>query len=106
MNSILFQRGIYPGETFTSEQNYGITILMSTDPKIKDFLSNVLSQLEGDLYLSCNQNSFLHPLALNFRMAQEGPSRSSLDDYKESVHRRDNRMLGLQGTIGGCFERG
>lgn len=46
MNSILFQRGIYPGESFSSEQNYGITILMSTDPKIKDFLNNVLSQLE------------------------------------------------------------
>lgn len=47
MNSILFQRGIYPGESFTSEQNYGITVLMSTDPKIKDFLCTVLTQLEG-----------------------------------------------------------
>ncbi|XP_063703540.1 mitotic spindle assembly checkpoint protein MAD2A [Culicoides brevitarsis] len=46
INSILFQRGIYPGESFTNEQNYGLTILMSTDPKIKDYLNQVLSQLE------------------------------------------------------------
>uniref|UniRef100_A0A336MAG6 CSON002349 protein n=1 Tax=Culicoides sonorensis TaxID=179676 RepID=A0A336MAG6_CULSO len=46
INSILFQRGIYPGESFTNEQNYGITILMSTDKKIQDFLQNVLVQLQ------------------------------------------------------------
>lgn len=47
INSILFQRGIYPAETFESHQQYGLTILMSTDAKIKDFLKNVLKQTEG-----------------------------------------------------------
>ena len=47
VNSILFQRGIYPPETFESTQQYGITILMSKDPKIEEFLKNVLSQTEG-----------------------------------------------------------
>lgn len=47
INSILFQRGIYPAETFESHQQYGLTILMSTDAKIKDFLRNVLKQTEG-----------------------------------------------------------
>lgn len=49
INSILFQRGIYPAETFESHQQYGLTILMSTDAKIKDFLKNVLKQTEGKL---------------------------------------------------------
>lgn len=48
INSILFQRGIYPAESFESHQQYGLTILMSTDSKIKDFLKNVLSQTEGN----------------------------------------------------------
>ncbi|CRK87902.1 CLUMA_CG001689, isoform A [Clunio marinus] len=46
VNSILFQRGIYPAENFTPVQQYGLTILMSKDEKIKEFLSNVLTQAE------------------------------------------------------------
>ncbi|XP_017464902.1 PREDICTED: mitotic spindle assembly checkpoint protein MAD2A [Rhagoletis zephyria] len=46
INSILFQRGIYPPETFENTQQYGITILMSKDKKIEDFLANVLQQTE------------------------------------------------------------
>lgn len=52
INSILFQRGIYPAESFENHQKYGLTILMSTDAKIKDFLKNVLKQTEGnDLFI-------------------------------------------------------
>lgn len=47
VNSILYQRGIYPSETFQTEEHFGITILMSTNPKIKDFLGNVLGQVEN-----------------------------------------------------------
>lgn len=47
VNSILFQRGIYPAETFNPVQQYGLTILMSKDDKIKEFLNNVLGQAEG-----------------------------------------------------------
>ncbi|ALC44117.1 mad2 [Drosophila busckii] len=46
INSILFQRGIYPAENFDSTQQYGLTILMSKDPKITSFLQNVLTQTE------------------------------------------------------------
>jgi mitotic spindle assembly checkpoint protein MAD2 len=47
INSILFQRGIYPAETFNHVQQYGITVFMSKDEKIKGFLDNVLSKAEG-----------------------------------------------------------
>lgn len=46
INSILFQRGIYPPEDFQSHQQYGLTILMSKDEKIVQFLENVLCQAE------------------------------------------------------------
>lgn len=48
VNSILFQRGIYPAETFNPVQQYGLTILMSKDDKIKEFLNNVLGKAEGN----------------------------------------------------------
>ncbi|CAH3988736.1 mitotic spindle assembly checkpoint protein MAD2A [Pieris brassicae] len=46
INSVLFQRGLYPPETFKAEQQYGITLLLSEDPLIKDFLTNLLTQSE------------------------------------------------------------
>lgn len=53
INSILFQRGIYPPEQFTSVQQYGLTILMSKDEKIIAFLRNVLTQVQE--WLAQNQ---------------------------------------------------
>ena len=46
VNSILYQRGIYPSESFTRKQEYGLTLLVSTDERVKQFLKNVLSQIE------------------------------------------------------------
>ncbi|KAL4709988.1 hypothetical protein ACJJTC_001033 [Scirpophaga incertulas] len=46
INSVLFQRGLYPPETFKAEQQYGITLLITENDQIKSFLSNLLSQSE------------------------------------------------------------
>ncbi|KAK9701088.1 HORMA domain [Popillia japonica] len=46
INSILYQRGLYPPETFKTAENYGLTILMSQDNKIQEFLSTTLNQLK------------------------------------------------------------
>lgn len=46
INSILYQRGIYPSESFTRKQEYGLTLLVSTDEKVNKFLKNVLSQIQ------------------------------------------------------------
>lgn len=53
INSILYQRGLYPPETFKTTENYGLTILMSQDNKIKEFLSTTLNQLQGMFTLIC-----------------------------------------------------
>ncbi|XP_043273618.1 mitotic spindle assembly checkpoint protein MAD2A [Venturia canescens] len=46
INSILYQRGIYPPETFEPEEHFGLSFLMSTDQKIKSFFDTVLGQVE------------------------------------------------------------
>ncbi|XP_046663852.1 mitotic spindle assembly checkpoint protein MAD2A [Homalodisca vitripennis] len=46
INSILFQRGIYPPESFNTEEHFGLSILVSTDDKIIGFLKSVLGQIK------------------------------------------------------------
>uniref|UniRef100_G3RT90 HORMA domain-containing protein n=1 Tax=Gorilla gorilla gorilla TaxID=9595 RepID=G3RT90_GORGO len=50
INSILYQRGIYPSETFTRVQKYGLTLLVTTDLELIKYLNNVVEQLKDWLY--------------------------------------------------------
>eukprot|EP01111_Echinosteliopsis_oligospora_P016617 TRINITY_DN6973_c0_g1_i1.p1 TRINITY_DN6973_c0_g1~~TRINITY_DN6973_c0_g1_i1.p1 ORF type:complete len:199 (-),score=41.65 TRINITY_DN6973_c0_g1_i1:403-999(-) len=45
INSILYQRGIYPPEGFSRVNKYGLTMLVTTDPGLQEYLKHVLSQL-------------------------------------------------------------
>ena len=45
VNSILYQRGIYPPETFERKQKYGVGILVTTDDGLKTYLVSVLQQI-------------------------------------------------------------
>jgi len=45
INSILYQRGLYPPEYFTRVNKYGLTMLVTTDEGLKDYLKGVLSQI-------------------------------------------------------------
>ncbi|XP_046366621.1 mitotic spindle assembly checkpoint protein MAD2A-like [Haliotis rufescens] len=45
INSILYQRGIYPPESFTRAQNYGLTLLVTTDDDLKKYLTEVIGQI-------------------------------------------------------------
>jgi mitotic spindle assembly checkpoint protein MAD2 len=45
INSILFQRGIYPPENFTKVNKYGLSMLVTNDEGLKKYLGQVLSQL-------------------------------------------------------------
>lgn len=49
INSILYQRGIYPPETFTRVNHYDMSLLITTDCNLKKYLSDVVSQLRGTL---------------------------------------------------------
>ena len=45
LGSILYQRGIYPPETFTSVAKYGLSVLVTSDEGLKSYLVQVLRQL-------------------------------------------------------------
>jgi len=46
INSILYQRGIYPSDTFMREKKYGMTLLVSNDDKLQKFLKPLLEHVE------------------------------------------------------------
>uniref|UniRef100_A0A8C6LCN6 Mitotic spindle assembly checkpoint protein MAD2A n=1 Tax=Nothobranchius furzeri TaxID=105023 RepID=A0A8C6LCN6_NOTFU len=50
INSILYQRGIYPPETFSRVTHYDMSLQVTTDSKLKNYLTNVVSQLKEWLY--------------------------------------------------------
>eukprot|EP00039_Didymoeca_costata_P020451 m.341308 g.341308 ORF g.341308 m.341308 type:complete len:203 (-) comp19992_c0_seq1:166-774(-) len=45
VNSILYQRGIYPCDQFERKQKYGLTLLVTSDPDLKNYINRVLGQL-------------------------------------------------------------
>lgn len=47
INSILYQRGIYPPESFVKQQKYGLTMMTTEDLGLKAYLDNVINQLQG-----------------------------------------------------------
>ena len=66
INSILYQRGIYPPETFTRVQKYGLTLLVTTDEALKAYLGEVLGQVKGQnhyLSVAIEPEYFVHQCA-------------------------------------------
>lgn len=47
INSILYQRGVYPSECFDTTTKYSLKIVETCDEKLKEYLTNVLTQLKG-----------------------------------------------------------
>lgn len=47
VNNILYQRGIYPPESFKRVTQYGLSMMVSTDETLTGYLANIMKQLEG-----------------------------------------------------------
>jgi len=47
MYSILYQRGLYPPESFEKRNAHGASVLVATHPGLRDYLAAVLRQLAG-----------------------------------------------------------
>jgi len=50
INSILYQRGVYPPEDFARVEKYGLAILVTKDEGLKNYWNNVLKQLKDWLF--------------------------------------------------------
>ena len=47
VNNILYQRGVYPPEEFERKQKYGLGVMVTTEPKLRDYLVGVLEQVHA-----------------------------------------------------------
>ncbi|DBA04167.1 TPA: hypothetical protein N0F65_004275, partial [Lagenidium giganteum] len=47
VNSILYQRGVYPPESFKQVPKYGLNMLVTADEKLEEFFTKFLSQLSN-----------------------------------------------------------
>jgi len=45
INSILYQRGLYPSDTFIQREKYGVPLLVTTNPQLKKYLDIILNQM-------------------------------------------------------------
>ena len=45
INTILFQRGVYPAEDFTPVKKYGLNMLVTSDDQVKAYIKKIMSQL-------------------------------------------------------------
>ena len=47
VNNILYQRGIYPPETFKRVAKFGLSMVIATDEAVNGYLANIIKQLNG-----------------------------------------------------------
>ncbi|KAG6525463.1 hypothetical protein ZIOFF_015419 [Zingiber officinale] len=65
-NSILYNRGIYPEESFVKVKKYGLPMLLTQDEGVKSFLAGLTSQLTGThLKVLCLFDLPSYPFHLN-----------------------------------------
>lgn len=46
VNSILYQRGIYPPEEFEQTKHYGLPLFITRDPGLRSYLDTVVGQMK------------------------------------------------------------
>ncbi|KAJ2455551.1 Mitotic spindle checkpoint component mad2 [Coemansia sp. RSA 2336] len=76
INSILFQRGIYPVEDFEMQKKYGLDIWVSNDQQVTRYLENIMKSVEE--WLSLGKINKL-VLAVNSRETRETLERWQFD---------------------------
>lgn len=45
INTILYQRGVYPIEDFSAVKKYGLNMLVTSDDQVKAYIKKIMSQL-------------------------------------------------------------
>jgi mitotic spindle assembly checkpoint protein MAD2 len=55
INTILYQRGIYPPESFKKVPKYGLSMMITIDEGLGSYLANIQRQLDGESINHSNQ---------------------------------------------------
>lgn len=71
LNNILYQRCIYPASYFEFEKKYGISLMVTKDQKLQEYLTNVLGQLDKWLMAGNVQKLVLVFMSAATREAKE-----------------------------------
>ncbi|KAF1917617.1 DNA-binding protein [Ampelomyces quisqualis] len=50
INTILFQRGVYPAEDFSAVKKYGLTMMVTADDQVRAYIKKIMSQLKEWMY--------------------------------------------------------
>jgi len=59
VNCILYQRGIYPPETFKRVSKYGLSMMVTADTVLEGYITNVMKQLDNWLMIGSVQKLVL-----------------------------------------------
>jgi mitotic spindle assembly checkpoint protein MAD2 len=59
VNGILYQRGIYPPESFKKIPKYGLSMMTTTDEGLAAYMANVLRQLDGERRTLLTENCII-----------------------------------------------
>ncbi|KAF8337525.1 mitotic spindle checkpoint protein MAD2 [Cantharellus anzutake] len=78
INSILYHRGIYPADDFHTVKKYGQPVLLTEDPNLEAYLSNILKQVEKWL-----MNKKINKLVL---VVLNAASRVVLERWEFDIH--------------------
>jgi HORMA domain len=62
VNSILYQRGIYPPETFKRATQYGLTMMVTTDEAVREYIQKIMHQLRSMKYIATYLGSIIEQL--------------------------------------------
>lgn len=57
--SILYQRGIYPPESFQVQKRYGLSLMVTSEEGLTKYLTDVLSQMSGGIYCHFSEVLFV-----------------------------------------------
>ena len=90
VNSILYQRGIYPPETFERKQKYGLGMLVTTDDGLKTYLVSVLQQINDWMMTKALQKLVLVVTAVGSKEVLE---RWVFDVEQEGVETADGKLV-------------
>nr|CAD7394634.1 unnamed protein product [Timema cristinae] len=69
INSVLYQRGIYPPESFIPVEQFDLTLLTSFDERVKVYLNKVLGQIEGNYGIPQSQSKLVETLVISIGKA-------------------------------------
>ena len=102
------QRGVYPPSNFTQVPKYGLTMLVTNDSKLQEYLNHVLKQIRGSVIGIYSGRSVLGVMwtACFHRLADESPITEACDCSLWCGLWWDSREMGVRAWMRQGCRRG